>query len=72
MHSCSCLCDTFILHFRTAITLASLFLLALADAIPYEKPCNIVLQINFLSYTKVFFSIKPGVFNLIQPRNAIL
>ena len=57
MHSC-CL-QYFQLHFRigTALHVASLLLVALADAIANKKPCNTALQIYFLAYTSLF-SIK--------------
>ena len=41
MHSCSCLCDIFNCIFEQEQPLASLLLLALADAIPYDKPYSI-------------------------------
>ena len=46
-----------------ATALARLLLLALVNAIQYEKPYNIVLQIYFLAYTSLF-SIKSNVLKL--------
>ena len=53
----------FLTLFSNTTTLARLLLLALADVIPYEKPCNTALQIYFLAYTSLF-SIKSNVLKL--------
>jgi len=62
MHSHNCLDDisNFIFEHNN---LSRLLLLALADAVPYKKPCNITFQIYFLAYTSLF-SVKSNVLKL--------
>jgi len=52
------------------MALASLFLFALADVIPYKKPCNCVLQIHLLAYTSLF-SIKFDALILIYSQESL-
>jgi len=72
MSSCNCLCDIFNFIFEhNSLSQVVQVLLALKDAIPYEKPYSIVLHIYFLAHASLF-SIKSIVLKLGTAKKTIL